>query len=70
LTVAAVGHTRSRERVLVLVHSTGRGKSSGASLEQIQAKGAELFHVRGGKVTRLVIYLNRDDALAGLSLSE
>jgi ketosteroid isomerase-like protein len=58
------------ERVLVLVHATGRGKASGASLEQIRAKAAELFHVRGGKVTRLVIYLNREDAFADLSLSE
>ena len=58
------------ERVLVLVHATGSGKTSGASLGEVGAKAAELFHVRGGKVTRLVIYLNREDALADLGLSE
>ena len=58
------------ERVLVLVHATGSGKTSGASLGEVGAKAAELFHVRSGKVTRLVIYLNREDAFADLSLSE
>ena len=58
------------ERVLVLVHATGSGKASGASLGQVRAKAAELFHIRGGKVTRLVIYLNRENALADLGLSE
>ncbi len=54
----------------MLVHATGSGKTSGASLGQVRAKAAELFHVRGGKVTRLVIYLSREDALADLGLSE
>jgi ketosteroid isomerase-like protein len=58
------------QRVLVLIHASGRGKASGVSLGQMRSKGAELFHVRGGKVTRLVIYLNRERALADLGLSE
>ena len=58
------------ERVLVLVHAAGSGKASGANLVEVRTKGAELFHVRGQKVTRLVIYLNRDNALADLGLSE
>ena len=58
------------ERVLVLVHATGRGKASGVSLEQMGSKAAELFHVHGGKVTRLVIYMNRENALADLGLSD
>ena len=58
------------ERVLVLIDLSGRGKASGLSLEQMGSKAAELFHVRGGKVTRLVIYLNREYALADLGLSD
>jgi ketosteroid isomerase-like protein len=58
------------ERVLVLVHLTGRGKSSGLEIGQVQAKGADLFHVRGGKVTRLVLYMDRERALADLGLKE
>jgi ketosteroid isomerase-like protein len=58
------------ERVLVLIHFSGRGRTSGLDLRQIRAEGAHLFHVHGGKVTRLVHYLDRDHALADLGLSE
>jgi ketosteroid isomerase-like protein len=54
------------ERVLVLVHFTARGKTSGLELGQMRAKGAELFHIRGGKVTRAVAYWDRGRALADL----
>ena len=57
------------ERVLVLTHRSGRGKTSGLELGQMQAKGANLFHVRGGKVTRLVAYADRERALADLGLA-
>jgi ketosteroid isomerase-like protein len=57
------------ERVLVLQHWGGRGKTSGLELGQTWAKGASLFHVRGGKVTRLVVYLDRERALADLDLA-
>lgn len=57
------------ERVLVLVHFSGRGKASGLELGQMRTKGASLFHVRGGKVTRLVIYTNYGHALTELGLS-
>ena len=57
-------------RVLVLVHAYGRGKTSGLELGQVQANGAGLFHIRAGKVTRYVIYLDRERALADLGLSE
>jgi len=59
-----------RERVLVLVHMSGRGKMSGLELGRLRTKGANVFHVRGGKVTRLVLYFDRDRALAELGLSE
>lgn len=44
-------------RVLVLVHSNGRNKTSGLELRQMQTTGGTcLFHVVSGRVTRLVIY--------------
>jgi ketosteroid isomerase-like protein len=57
------------ERILVLVHQGGRGKTSGLEVAQMQSKGASLFHVRGGRVTRLVLYLDRERALADLGIS-
>jgi ketosteroid isomerase-like protein len=57
------------ERVLVFARFSGRGKTSGLEVEQITGKGANLFHVRGGKVTRLVLYWDRDRALADLGLT-
>src|SRR3989442_4216345 len=57
------------ERVLVLSHVIARGKASGLELGQMQSKSANLFHVGGGKVSRVVIYLDRDRALADLGLA-
>jgi ketosteroid isomerase-like protein len=57
------------ERVLVLTDYSGRGKTSGLELGQMRAKGAHLFHVRDGKITRLVRYWDRDRALADLGLA-
>jgi ketosteroid isomerase-like protein len=54
------------ERVLVLDHMSGRGKTSG--VEFTQFPGAHLFHVRDGKVTNFVAYIDRDRALADLGL--
>jgi ketosteroid isomerase-like protein len=56
------------ERVLVLAHRSGRGKMSGLEIGQM-GQGASLFHVRGGKVTRIVNYFDRDRALADLGLA-
>jgi ketosteroid isomerase-like protein len=58
------------ERVLVLLQVSGRGKISGLQLEEIGTKGANLFHIRGGKVTKLVLHWDRDRALADLGLGE
>jgi ketosteroid isomerase-like protein len=52
------------ERVLVLIKLSGRGKASGLEVEQMHAEGANLFHLRDGKVTRLVLYWSRERALA------
>jgi ketosteroid isomerase-like protein len=57
------------ERVLVLNHYSGRGKTSGLELKQMRTKGAALFHVRGGKVTRHVIWFDRERAFADLGLA-
>jgi ketosteroid isomerase-like protein len=57
------------ERVLVLVHSSGRSKTSGLELGQLRDEGAHLFHVRDAKVTRLVIYFDRERALADLGMA-
>jgi ketosteroid isomerase-like protein len=56
------------ERVLVLVHRSGRGKTSGLEVGQIGTRGASPFHIRDRKVTRLVIYQDGERALADLGL--
>ncbi len=53
-------------RVLVLDHAAGRGRTSGLDLAQMRSEGAVLFHLRGGRVTRLVLYWDRARALAEL----
>jgi len=55
------------ERILVLVHNSGRGRTSGLELEQRSV--ANLFEIRDGKVTRLVVYLDRALAFAELGLT-
>jgi ketosteroid isomerase-like protein len=59
-----------RERVLVLHNYRGLGKTSGVDLGRVRARGAQLFNVRHGRVTRLVHYWDRDRALADLGLAE
>jgi hypothetical protein len=55
------------QRVLLLHRWSGRGKSSGLELGQMRTDGAALFHVRGGKVSRLVVYFDRAVADLGLA---
>jgi ketosteroid isomerase-like protein len=55
--------------VLVLVEFSGRGKSSKLEIRQMRAKGATLLHIRDGKVTRQVFYLDCDRALTDLGLA-
>ena len=56
------------ERVLVLTQNTGRGRRSGLELGEMVTRGANVVHVRDGKVTRLDAYFDRDLALARLGL--
>jgi SnoaL-like domain len=59
------------ERVLVLVDFSGRDRARGLEVAQIRsAKGANLFHVLDRKVTKFVLYLDRDRALADLGLNQ
>jgi ketosteroid isomerase-like protein len=53
------------ERVLVLARLSGRGKTSGV---QIDDRGAELFEMHDGKVTRIVVHFERERTLTDLGL--
>ncbi len=58
------------ERVLVLTHPSGRGKTSGIEIQQMGGgQGALLFHLREGEVTKLDVYWERDHALDDLDLT-
>ncbi|MDQ6811803.1 MAG: nuclear transport factor 2 family protein [Actinomycetota bacterium] len=57
------------ERILVLAHNSGRGRTSGLQLAQMQTRAANVFHLRDSKVTRFVLYWDRDRAFADLGLS-
>lgn len=58
---------------LVLTRWIGRGKTSGlvfgVESGQLRATGANLFHCRDGKVTRVLLYLDRRRAVADLGLA-
>jgi ketosteroid isomerase-like protein len=57
------------QRVLVFTRMSGRGKTSGVELGRIRDEGANLFHLRSGRVTRLTLYWDRNHALADLGLA-
>ncbi len=54
----------------MLDHYSGRGKTSGLEVAQVRAEAASLFQIRDGKVTKLVLYWDRDRAFADLGLAE
>ena len=58
------------ERVLVLVRFGGRGKTSGLGVDQMRSRSAGLAHFSEGKMTRLVLYFERERAFADLGITE
>ena len=48
----------------------GRGETSGLEVEQLRTPGANLFHVRDGKVTSLALYWERGPVFTDLGLVE
>jgi ketosteroid isomerase-like protein len=62
--IRAIDH----ERVLVIGHYRGRGKASGLDIAEI-SRVAGLFHVESGRVTKVVLYLDRNSAFADLGLT-
>jgi ketosteroid isomerase-like protein len=58
-------HELDDDRVLVLTYVTGRGRSSGI---EIAEQRANLFGLRDGKVTSLVVYWDRERALTDVAL--
>jgi hypothetical protein len=56
------------QRILVLLDFIGRGRTSGVEVGQAHARGANLFQICNGRVARLVLYFDRDRALADLGL--
>jgi ketosteroid isomerase-like protein len=56
------------ERVLVFDRVRGRASTSGLDIAPVSPQGADLFHLRHGRVTRLVLYFDRRKALADLGL--
>jgi ketosteroid isomerase-like protein len=55
-------------RTLVLFRFRGRGKARGLELGDLSNQGANIFHVRQGKVTRIDFYFDGDRALADLGV--
>ena len=56
------------ERVLVLLHNRGRGRESGIEIEGISVKSANVFTIRDGRVKKLALYWDRDQAIEDLGL--
>ena len=58
------------DRVLVLMLHCGRGKASGMAIGHMGTRraGANVVHVRDGRVTKIILYWDRENAFADLDL--
>jgi hypothetical protein len=56
--------------ILAFTTFGGRGHASGIELPRGLARGASVMYVRDARVTKVVLYMNRDRALADLELEE
>ena len=59
-----------KHSVLVLVRFSGRGKTSSLDIEQLLSKNACVLDIDDGRVKKLVMYWDRDRALADLGLEK
>ena len=58
------------ERIPVLLDFVGKGRASGVEIARARARGANLFQIDNGSVTRLVLYFDRERPLADLVLED
>ena len=56
-------HELDDGRILVFLRNEGRGRSSGIDVQEISVESANLFDLRDGKVTKLVLYWERQRAV-------
>ena len=57
------------ERVLVMGHFGGRGKTSGVEVGRTGGTVTGVFHIRDGKAIKLVTYFDRERALADFGVT-
>src|SRR3954464_10487335 len=63
-------HELDDDRVLVLDHHSGHGRTSGLEVGRMSGKGAVLFQIREGEGTKIIAYWDRERAPAALGLAE